>query len=234
MPLSFSTPAEDEIALNMLTGGISPYACLTFMPRYRALLPYCTFEGCSEEDTQAWVTAFQWYMKKVSLATGGRPLVIKSPVHIGRLPLLYKLFPRAKFIFVHRDPLTVFLSSAHMAQEYFSYCYLAKPTDEDLTQYILDQHAMLYRVYFKERNRIPPGSLAEVSFAELDADPVATLRRVYQKLRWNDFAAVAPTLRGYCTQLEGFKKNDYAAMPASLRARLERELGPVMLELGYR
>jgi hypothetical protein len=123
MPLSFTTPAEDEIAVNVLTGGVSPYAAVTFMPRYRELLPYCTFEGCSQADIDAWCRSFLWFLRKVTLAAGGgrggRPLLIKSPVHMGRVPLLLRLFPRAKFIFIHRDPLEVFQSNAHMADTYF-------------------------------------------------------------------------------------------------------------------
>lgn len=233
MALSFATPAEDEIAVNALTGGISPYGALTFMTRFRDFLNYCTFDHASSQDQQAWTAAFIFFLKKVSLATGGRPLVIKSPVHMGRLPFLTALFPRAKFIFIHRDPLTVFLSSAHMAQEYFIYCYLAQPPDDAVTQYILDQHQQLYESYFKEKERIPPGNLVEVSFSELDADPVATMQRIYRSLKWST-GSTTPLIRAYCKQLEGFKQNDYQPLPPSLRKRLELELGPVMVKLGYR
>ena len=44
------------------------------------------------------------------MACGGKPLVIKSPVHTARVALLLKLFPRAKFIYLHRNPLQVFQS----------------------------------------------------------------------------------------------------------------------------
>ena len=122
MPLSLGTPAEDEIAVNMLTGGISPYMCLTFMTRYKESLRYATFEGCSQKEREEWSSALIYFLKKVTLASGGdsnnpKPLIIKSPVHIGRLPILRSLFPRARFVFVHRHPRAVFSSSAILAQE---------------------------------------------------------------------------------------------------------------------
>lgn len=83
----------------------------------------------------------------------------------------------------------------------------------------------------------PPraGSLAECSFAELDTDPVATLRRIYQKLSWTDeFGAAVPAIRAYCSQLKGFRKNDHASLSVGIRARLERECGGVLAALGYR
>jgi hypothetical protein len=43
---------------------------------------------------------------QVTLRHGGtKPLLIKSPVHTARVRLLLKLFPKAKFIYIHRHPL---------------------------------------------------------------------------------------------------------------------------------
>jgi hypothetical protein len=35
------------------------------------------------------------------------------------------------------------------------------------------------REYLRERDAVPKGQLVEVSFSELDADPVATLQKIY-------------------------------------------------------
>ena len=42
-------------------------------------------------------------------------LLIKSPVHTGRVKLLLDLFPNAQFIYIHRNPYQVFKSAVHMA-----------------------------------------------------------------------------------------------------------------------
>lgn len=49
----------------------------------------------------------------------------------------------------------------------------------------------------------------EVSFAELDGDPLGTLRCIYSALSLGDFEAVRPAVQRYCAglQLSGFKKN---------------------------
>jgi hypothetical protein len=36
-----------------------------------------------------------------------KPLLLKSPVHTARIPLLLKLFPRARFVYLHRNPYEV-------------------------------------------------------------------------------------------------------------------------------
>jgi hypothetical protein len=251
MELSFKTPAEDEIAINMLTSGLSPYMCLTFMSQYRDSLKYATFEeDCTDEEREAWQEAFLYFLKKVTLSaskrknhSGGvspKPLIIKSPVHIGRLPILRKLFPRAKFIFIHRDPVDVFLSSTILAQEYFYYCFLDKPTAEDITNYTLEQHTKLYDVYLKERPKLLASTsqmLAEVAFSELETDAIGTLGRVYAELDIAGFdERVAPILQDYVEhQLKGFKKNKLpnSSISAELRERLRMELAPVMKAFNY-
>jgi hypothetical protein len=40
--------------------------------------------------------------------------LLKSPVHTARVELLLQLFPKAQFIYIHRDPYTVFKSAVHM------------------------------------------------------------------------------------------------------------------------
>ncbi len=49
----------------------------------------------------------------------------------------------------------------------------------------------------------------EVSFAELDADPLGTLRRIYSGLSLPGFESMRPAFERYCQGLElsGFKKN---------------------------
>lgn len=89
-------------------GGTSPYMPLVMMRDQALFQPYYQLESASAADTARWLDAFTWFLKKVTLRAGGhKPLLLKSPVHTARVPLLLKLFPRAKFIYIHRDPYTV-------------------------------------------------------------------------------------------------------------------------------
>ena len=47
-----------------------------------------------------------------------KPLLVKSPVHTARVRMLLKLFPKARFLYIHREPLKVFASAANMADTY--------------------------------------------------------------------------------------------------------------------
>lgn len=218
LPLNFSVAAEDEIAVNMMTGGISPYAALSFIPRFRQYLRFVTFEHCTEEEIEAWTVQFLWFLKKVSYACGNKPLVIKSPVHMGRTQLIRKLFPKAKFVFIHRHPISVLQSSCHLVQEYFTYCFLCKATRQDMTEYILEQHRLLYKAYFANRDSIE--ALCEVSFEELERLPHETVRKVYRTLELEPFHGHSSEVEKYLGLLGAFKKNDHAPFELALQDRI--------------
>jgi hypothetical protein len=124
------------------------------------------------EDTKRWVHAFTYLLQKLKARdiiaqmkrrwrerTKGdtpntdssipkpRRLLLKSPCHTGRVRLLIRLFPNAKFVYVHRHPIEVFLSSAHMASTTYGYMFLQRPTDAQLQEYILRQGELLWGEY---------------------------------------------------------------------------------------
>lgn len=253
MPLTLDTPAEDEIAVSALTGTASAYLPLVFMRDRRMFDRFYTFRGAAERDFAAWRDALLWFLKKVTLrwsrsgngscsgASGGqgpappKPLLIKSPVHTARVALLLRLFPRARFVYVHRDPLTTFASAAHMANTYYWYCYLQQPSETDVTDFILDQFDLLHQTYLEDRKLIPPGRLVEVAFAELDADPLGTLRRIYSGLSLPGFESVRPAFRRYCEGLElsGFKKNAHRPLSPELQRRVRKRWAQFYRDFGY-
>lgn len=114
MPLSFDLPQEDELATTLLSGGISYYMPLYFMsqePLFRKFLSFDEKLGCTNDEKNKWINSFTYLLKKIILKEmingndiSKKKLVIKSPVHTGRVELLRQLFPKAKFIYLHRHP----------------------------------------------------------------------------------------------------------------------------------
>lgn len=114
------------------------------MNRRRHFARFLTFEDAAPSERAAWQSSFIWFMRKVTYASrrqphppesrsgsglyaerrtgpedesashGALPLLIKSPVHTARVAALLEIFPEARFIFIHRDPLEVRL---------YSHCY---------------------------------------------------------------------------------------------------------------
>jgi omega-hydroxy-beta-dihydromenaquinone-9 sulfotransferase len=148
-------------------------------------------DGAEAEDEREWTRSFVYMMKKLCLrnelvrdtstatatATAARQrLLIKSPVHTARIPLLRKIFPKAKFIYIHRHPDEVLLSMAHMLDTTYWYCYLNTPTDEQIQEFILWQFEHMWYKYdaAATATAAPPTSSSQTTTAgqrrEVSAD----------------------------------------------------------------
>jgi hypothetical protein len=92
----------------------------------------------------------------------------------------------------------------------------------DLGDRTLPQYREVYDAFFEERGLIPKGRFHEVSFEELELDPIGQVRGIYQALDLPDFGHIEPALRRYLGSLAGYKKNTFPDLPADLRARTAR------------
>jgi len=238
MPLSFKTPSEDEIAINVLSGGISPYNCLVFPKQYKHYLKYLTFEDATTDDAfNRWQTSMLSFFKKVSYQQRGKPLVIKSPVHAGRLDYWLKLFPKAKFIFVHRHPYEVFSSSCHLSDTYGWYCCLQTPTNAEVTDYVLDQGRIIHEKYLSMRSEIPSDQLVEVSFDDLLTrdNLLSTLKSIYDQFEWDGFEDYSQQVTKYYEQqnLQKFVMNNHKPLIEAQKKLIAERWGFWALEFGY-
>ena len=267
MSLAWDTPQEDELAMNQMSSGTSPYAPLLFPRKEKSFRPFYRFllartngedsgdaeledadaEPCDPKDFERWRRAFILFLKKTQYAAGGarKRLLLKSPVHTARVRLIKSLFPKATFVFIHRHPLEVFRSAAHMADAYYWQCYLQRPRALDVQEFILHQGALLHRAYREDvaameaekgRDLKKQKRLAEVRFAELDADPVGTLRATYAALGWTEaFEKVEPAIERYRRSLVDFKKNAFPkeGLSSEAEAEVRRRWRAWFEDLGY-
>lgn len=228
--LSFDQPMEDELATNVLSAGTSPYMPIALMRNERDFRPFFTMQDVPAPELQRWTDAFLYVLRKATLAdarrrgpAAGRRLVLKSPVHTSRIPLLLKLFPDAQFIYIHRDPIDVWKSSLHMADTAFTFSALQSPTQGEVEEFLLNQFATLSDAYLAARSEIGEGNLVEIAYKDLDRDPMGTLAGVYQRLGWSGFDAARPGLEAYLGTLRGYEKNKFSE-------RVEGEAGQLLRE----
>jgi hypothetical protein len=164
----------------------------------------------------------QWFVRKLSFKYR-RPLVLKSPGHTCRIRLLLDLFPDARFVHIHRNPYAVFQSSLHTVRKVTPWSALQRPDYSNLEDRTIRQYKEVYDAFFEERGLIPKGRLHELSFEELETDPVGQLRKLYERLNLADFERVEPVLRQYLCSLSGYKKNAFPELSAELKERIARE-----------
>ena len=221
MAIDISTPCEDEMAIGMMTM-CSPTAGLVF-PRRRAYYDrFLTFRGMHEKEKERWCAALDLFLRKLTYLYR-RPLVLKSPTHMGKIATLLDMFPNARFVHIHRDPYTVFQSNRHLIERTLPYYQLQRERREDLDELILRRYSTIHDAFFEEQPGIPEGRFSEVAFNDLEADPVGQMRRIYEELGLPDFAVVEKRLSQYVQSLSGYTKNRFPALDEPLRARIVRE-----------
>lgn len=111
MELKVDLPQEEEFALS----NMMPYTYYNFWFFPQKMLEYCDkyllFNTITEEERQIFMKAFLKLVKISLHNTGGTQYLSKNPPHTGRVKTLLEMFPNAKFIYLKRNPYTVFEST---------------------------------------------------------------------------------------------------------------------------
>jgi len=182
VPFSLLLPAEDDVAIvasgSRLAANWGQVYARDFQEIYGR---YSLMEGISEAESQELARQLHGLLSRVSRAEGGRRLLLKSPPHTGRLGWLRKHYPDAQFIFIHRDPYDVFSSNKGLWRS-FEDQHLHHTTPEMVREAILWSYDRTHANYLRDREGLRSDQLVEVSFDELQSDPVALLTRIDEQL----------------------------------------------------
>ncbi len=193
--IGWSSPEEDEFALTILAAE-GPWLAAVFPSRddhHRRCYPGAPgWNGAGR-----WRQALHLFTRKL-VGLHGRRLLLKSPLHTGRLPDLLHVFPRARFVTILRDPREQFRSAIDVPRSAREWVALEEAAP-GRTPAILDTERALQRLlterYFATRSLIPAGHLHEMTYEDLVADPIQTLRRLHEQLALPGWDATEPRLR---------------------------------------
>lgn len=126
----------------------------------------------------------------------GERWVLKAPSHLPTLRALFAVYPDARVVHIHRDPLKALPSTLSlMGTLKWIRCTnvdmqpLARPTAKGFATMLDGIMAM------RADGRLPDDRFVDVRYADLMADPGATVRRVHEQLGWSAGAEVADRAR---------------------------------------
>jgi len=121
-------------------------------------------------------------LQSVGMGPDGRWL-LKAPSHLPQLRALFDVYPDARIVRTHRDPLAV-LPSALSLLGTLKWMRCNNVDMSLATRFIPAGFAATYEAEIADRtsSRVPDDRFVDVQFSELVADPVATVARVYERL----------------------------------------------------
>jgi hypothetical protein len=228
--ISWDSPQEDEWALSTM-GIPSPYQCIAFPQNPPPWLNYLDMEGLKPGELDRWCGALDHFFRGVTLLTGKR-LVLKSPHHTGRLHVLRKLFPEARFVHISRDPYTLLPSTVRMYRAFESTQALQRTDDHGLEQYVLSTGRRVYQSYLRHSSEVPSDRLCEVTFDELTQDGLGTMEKIYRQLELGDFAPARDSVAEYVRSRRSYQRNQYD-FPAQQRLEIENAWKDYFDHFGY-
>ena len=231
MKLDPSSAWEDEFVM-CVWGFTTPYLIWAFPSRVEHYGRFLTFADATPDEIRLWRKTFTRYLKKLSLKHG-KPLVLKSPTHTCRIRLLLEMFPAARFVHIHRNPFVVYQSCLHLCDTVPPLLRLQRTDGMDWESQIVRQYREMHDRFFEERHLIPAGRYHEVCFEDLEKDPVAQVRGLYEALGLPDFGHVEPRVREYVTSISTYRKNVYQELDPVARQRVAREWARCFDEWGY-
>jgi hypothetical protein len=232
MPLGLDLPQEEEYALCNMTPH-SFYVGWYFPHRMPELFRrYVLFDDAPPDVVSEWKSAYLGVLKKASVHCGGKRLVLKNPVNMGRLRLVLELFPNAKFIHVYRNPFVVYKSTQRLYRAAIDVVGLQKIDDETIKENVLSFYEQMMRRYMIDRALIPPENLVEVRYEDLEQKPLEELERLYAALGLPGWGAAQPRAEDYVKSQEGYAKNEFEIGDNDI-AQVRERWGFALDEWGY-
>ena len=239
MELAPDLPQEEEFALSNMTP-CNYYNFWSFPERMQEFCDrFLTFRDITDEELQEFKQAFEKLVKISLWNTGGTQYLSKNPPHTGRIKALSELFPRARYIYLMRNPYTVFESTRSFFINTIQPLQLNIISDEEMEQNILRNYMELYHAYKEQKQTLFPNSspsmgkglvecssheegvrgglLYEVRFEDIEKDAFAITQDIYQKLDLPGWEEAKPAIEKYILSKKGYKKNRYQYDPRTIQ-----------------
>jgi hypothetical protein len=230
MPAGWDRPQEDEFALALL-GQPSPYERFAF-PNGPADDGALDLRVLSRQAIAQWKSTFLRFLRQVTLLNGGRRLILKSPPHTCRFPVLLELFPAARFVHIVRDPYVVFPSTVNLWKSLYRNQVLQRPNTDRLAETVLDTFVKMHARLDEDRKLVPAGQFCELRYEDLLRDPVRGLEAVYRDLNLGDFEPARKQIEAYVAGMKSYETNRYDLSSADCDA-VTRRWGHVIRKYGY-
>ena len=161
---------HEEIQLLAVAFSTMLFEASYFVPSYRDWYR-ATDQTVAYRYLRRLLQALQWLR-------GPRRWLLKSPQHLEQLGPLLRVFPDARIVQTHRDPVRVTASMCTMAA-YGLRMSRARIDLRRVGRYWADRIEQMLRASVEGRPLVPAGQVRDVRFHEFMADDLATVERLY-------------------------------------------------------
>lgn len=209
-------PQEEEFALGDKTAACYYYFWMFPRDTLYFYEKFIRFRGIKSKTLEAWKNDYRLMIAKALKNTGGKTFLSKNPSNTGRIKVLLEMFPDAKFIYIHRNPVEVYLSTRNFFEKMMPPLQLQTISKAEIDENILTVYKNILSDYESQKGLIPSGNLTEVRFSDLEKNPVEMAGQIYDQLKLPGFKEARQEFVNYTNQMKGYKKNEHTIQQLKL------------------
>lgn len=233
MKMSVNTPQEDEIAMATYCAA-TPYLSTTFPFDDEYFKSCISLNSLPQKDINDWKDIHLRFVLKLGRKTrGNKGLILKSPAHSSRIKTLLELYPDAKFIHIHRDPVSVVKSSLNLYKVWYDMQSFGDVSrlKENTENTLLETYKTLEAGWDRDHTLIPERNRVEISFKELKAEPKTTIESIFQHLDITGFSK--GKLNTYLDSVISHVHGSYPELGDDLHKKTNHHLEEYKHKYGY-
>jgi omega-hydroxy-beta-dihydromenaquinone-9 sulfotransferase len=230
MSYSWASPQEDEFALLSL-GAPSAYESLIVPSLMRDPKRLVDLRQRSSTEQKRWEEVFHRFLRLLTVQQG-KTMVLKSPTHGFKLPLLVSMFPESRFVIIERNPYEVFASNLKLWRTLLNMYAVESWSPNQIEQFVLAAYLIHEEAIREGMSMTDRSRLAFVRYEELAADPMAQMQRLYRELELGDFDGVRASMGKYVADAAEYTRNRFTLSSAQ-KARVEESWDPAIKAKGY-
>jgi sulfotransferase family protein len=154
------------------------------------------FQNLSPSQLDALYACYKLQIQGLQLFHQGGHWVSKSLAHAHFLPVLFKSFPDARIVRLHRDPCQIIPAFASLIA-HMQIAYTARIDFHELGQRMLDLFLASMDKMMRADNEVNSECFIDVLFEDLIKDPIGTVRAIYSRFGYQYTAEFENLVRGY-------------------------------------
>jgi len=228
--IGMDEPQEDEYAIFRMTN-FSPLESLVFPKSQSYFLNHGNPFVPSGTEIFKWKSDVKHFYKKLAFRSKKR-IISKNPFNSFRICLLHELFPKARFINIVRHPESVIPSTIHMWKILAKQNSLNdKGSDPEFKEVVGFLKVLMDKIE-EDRKSLPPGTITDIRFEDLEQNPVKIIKMIYQDLHLPFSETLNDRIRNFMEQNKSFSKNIFT-LSDNERDYISQELGNHMVDWKY-
>ena len=169
----------------------------------------------------------------MAYAYGGKTVLFKNPASTARMSFLKGVFPNAKFIHIVRNPVDVYPSMINLLLRSFDAFAWQSPAAVDLPETVLSFYERTMRAHIADRASIPDKDFHELRFEDLEHDPEAVVRGIYQALEIPGIERAIGAISEHIESQQAYQKNTHE-LPGTISRQISERWDFAFERWGYK